>query len=118
MTVKRAIDVIGASVGLLICAVPMLVISALIYLTIGAPVIYRHTRPGLHGRLFEMFKFRTMRNARDANGNALPDRDRITPLGRLLRRASLDELPELFNVLRGEMSLVGQIGRASCRERV
>lgn len=107
MTVKRAIDVIGASVGLLICAVPMLVISALIYLTIGAPVIYRHTRPGLHGRLFEMFKFRTMRNARDANGNALPDRDRITPLGRLLRRASLDELPELFNVLRGEMSLVG-----------
>ena len=104
---KRAIDLAGASVGLLVFAIPMALIAVLIRLTLGAPVIYRHTRPGLHGRPFEMYKFRTMRDASDAAGKPLPDRVRATPFGRFLRRTSLDELPELVNVLRGEMSLVG-----------
>jgi sugar transferase EpsL len=104
---KRAIDLAGAGLGLLVFAIPMALIAALIRLTLGAPVIYRQPRPGLHGRTFDIFKFRTMRNTTDADGNLLPNRLRITPLGQFLRRASLDELPELMNVVRGEMSLVG-----------
>jgi lipopolysaccharide/colanic/teichoic acid biosynthesis glycosyltransferase len=107
MTAKRAIDLIGATFGLVIFAVPMACVGGLIRLTLGSPVIHRQTRPGLHARLFEIYKFRTMRDLNDAAGNPLPDRLRITPLGRFLRRTSLDELPELLNVLRGEMSLVG-----------
>ena len=106
-TVKRAMDVTGSLIGLLVFAVPMGVIALLVRRALGSPVIYRHRRPGLRGQVFEMYKFRTMRNATDAHGNTLPDHLRITPLGRFLRRSSLDELPELFNVLRGEMSLVG-----------
>jgi len=104
---KRAIDVAGAGVALLVFVVPMAFIAALIRLTLGAPVIYRQPRPGLHGRTFDIFKFRTMRDTTDADGNLLPNRQRVTPLGQFLRRASLDELPELMNVIRGEMSLVG-----------
>lgn len=104
---KRVIDLAGAGFGLLVFVVPMAVIAALIRLTLGAPVIYRQPRPGLHGRTFDIFKFRTMRNTTDADGNLLPNRLRVTPLGQFLRRASLDELPELMNVIRGEMSLVG-----------
>jgi lipopolysaccharide/colanic/teichoic acid biosynthesis glycosyltransferase len=104
---KRAVDLVGASIALVVFAIPMAVVAVLVRLTLGTPVIFRQPRPGLHGRLFEMYKFRTMRDAKDAAGNALPDRDRITPLGRFLRRTSLDELPELINVIRGEMSLVG-----------
>lgn len=105
--VKRVIDLAGASVGLVVFAIPMAVIAALIRLTLGSPVIYSQTRPGLHGRLFQMYKLRTMRDMNDPAGNPLPDRVRVTPFGRFLRRTSLDELPELVNVLRGEMSLVG-----------
>jgi sugar transferase EpsL len=104
---KRTIDVIGASLGLLVFAIPMAVVATLVRATLGTPVVYRQTRPGLHGRPFQMYKFRTMRDLHDAAGNLLPDRMRATPLGRFLRRTSLDELPELVNVLRGEMSLVG-----------
>lgn len=107
MTLKRAIDLVGSSLGLVLFAFPMACIAALIRLTHGSPVIYSAMRPGLHGRVFRMYKFRTMRNATDAHGNPLPDRVRVTPLGRFLRRTSLDELPELVNVIRGEMSLVG-----------
>ena len=82
-------------------------IALLVRLTIGTPVLFRQRRPGLHGEPFTIYKFRTMNNARDAQGNLLPDADRLTPLGRFLRSTSLDELPELFNVLKGEMSLVG-----------
>jgi lipopolysaccharide/colanic/teichoic acid biosynthesis glycosyltransferase len=107
MRAKRALDVVGACTALAVLAVPMLVTALLIRLRLGAPVLYRATRPGLHGKPFVMFKFRTMRDARDVHGRPLPDAQRVTPLGRFLRKTSLDELPELFNVLRDEMSLVG-----------
>jgi len=107
MTAKRAVDLAGASIGLVVFALPMACIAALVRLTLGSPVIYRQTRPGLNGHLFEIYKFRTMRDRRRADGALLPDRLRITAVGRFLRRTSLDELPELINVLRGEMSLVG-----------
>jgi len=105
--VKRAVDLLGASAGLLIAGIPMLVIATMIRVTMGAPVLHRATRPGRGGRPFVMLKFRTMREALDENGQPLPDRLRVTRLGATLRRTSLDELPELLNVLRGEMSLVG-----------
>jgi lipopolysaccharide/colanic/teichoic acid biosynthesis glycosyltransferase len=104
---KRAVDVIGSVIALLVLAIPMAVIALLVRRTLGSPVIHRQHRPGLGGRVFEMYKFRTMRDLRDAGGLPLPDHVRITSFGRFLRRTSLDELPELLNVLRGEMSLVG-----------
>ena len=104
---KRAFDVVGASCALAVLAVPMGVTALLIRARQGGPVLYRATRPGRHGTPFVMYKFRTMRDARDASGRPLPDAERVTPLGRFLRRSSIDELPGLFNVLRGEMSLVG-----------
>jgi len=104
---KRVIDVAGASIGIVVLAIPSAIVAALVRLTLGTPVIFHQQRPGLHGRLFAMYKFRTMRDVYDAAGNPLPDQLRITRLGRFLRRTSLDELPELVNVLRGEMSLVG-----------
>jgi lipopolysaccharide/colanic/teichoic acid biosynthesis glycosyltransferase len=82
-------------------------IAGLVRFKLGAPVFFRQQRPGLHGKPFWMYKYRTMTDARDRQGNLLPDAERLTPLGRFLRSSSLDELPELFNVLRGEMSLVG-----------
>jgi lipopolysaccharide/colanic/teichoic acid biosynthesis glycosyltransferase len=105
--VKRTIDLAGATFGLVVGAIPMAIISVAIRLTLGTPVIYRQPRPGLHGRTFDILKFRTMRDTIDAQGNLLPNRLRVTPLGHFLRRTSLDELPELVNVVRGEMSLVG-----------
>jgi len=104
---KRVIDVAGASIGIVVLAIPSAIVAALVRLTLGTPVIFHQQRPGLHGRLFAMYKFRTMRDVYDAAGNPLPDQLRITRLVRFLRRTSLDELPELINVLRGEMSLVG-----------
>jgi len=83
------------------------VLALLVRRQLGSPVYFRQRRPGLHGRIFEMVKFRTMTDARDAQGQLLPDAVRLTPFGRFLRASSLDELPELWNVLKGEMSLVG-----------
>ena len=104
---KRAFDLVAASVGLVVLA-PLLGVTALaIRLALGGPVIFAHRRPGRHGRPFVLYKFRTMSGVRGADGGLLPDRERLTPLGRLLRRTSLDELPELVNVIRGDMSLVG-----------
>jgi len=104
---KRAIDLACASLGLIVFALPMAVVAVLVRLTLGSPVIYRQPRPGLRSRTFDIFKFRTMRDTTDSAGNLLPNRLRNTTLGQYLRRSSLDELPELVNVIRGEMSLVG-----------
>ena len=82
-------------------------LALLVRVKLGSPVLFRQTRPGLHGKPFTMYKFRTMTDARDADGNLLPDEERLPPFGKLLRSTSLDELPELINVLKGEMSLVG-----------
>jgi sugar transferase EpsL len=104
---KRTFDIVVAAVALIVLAPVMLLVTALVRVKIGSPVLFRQTRPGLYARPFTMYKFRTMTNARDANGNLLPDADRMTAFGQFLRSTSLDELPELFNVLKGEMSLVG-----------
>jgi lipopolysaccharide/colanic/teichoic acid biosynthesis glycosyltransferase len=104
---KRAIDVAGSALGLVVLAVPLLAVAAAVRLRMGRPVLFRQTRPGLHGEPFVLYKFRTMREAVDADGRPLPDAERLTPLGRLLRATSVDELPELWNVLTGDMSLVG-----------
>jgi sugar transferase EpsL len=106
-TAKRAFDLL-VTIPLLLLLAPVLLLTALvIWLVMGRPVLFRQQRPGLHGRPFTLLKFRTMRDVRDAGGASLPDEVRLTRLGRLLREFSLDELPELINVLRGEMSLVG-----------
>ncbi|MBK44146.1 MAG: sugar transferase [Roseovarius sp.] len=104
---KRLLDILGAGVGLVLLSPVLLMVSLMIWRQMGRPVFFRQTRPGLHGRPFEMIKFRTMRDAVDAAGRPLPDAERLTRLGRFLRATSLDELPELWNVLKGEMSLVG-----------
>lgn len=105
--IKRLIDILAAFSGLSLLAPLMLLLAVLIRLQMGAPVIFRQARPGLRGKPFCMLKFRTMRDAFDAEGQPLPDEQRITALGKLLRSTSLDELPELWNVLKGDMSLVG-----------
>ncbi|HEX3050143.1 MAG TPA: sugar transferase [Aggregatilineaceae bacterium] len=105
--VKRGMDIGLALFGLIVTAPFMLIMAALIRLTMGTPILLRRERPGLQGTPFRMFKFRTMIDARDQFGNLLPADQRRTRLGRWLRRLCLDELPELYNVLRGDMSLVG-----------
>jgi lipopolysaccharide/colanic/teichoic acid biosynthesis glycosyltransferase len=104
---KRVLDVSMAFALLMLAVIPMACIAGLIRICMGSPVLFRATRPGRHGALFTLHKFRTMTDAVDDRGRPLPDRDRVTPLGRFLRRTSLDELPQLINVLAGEMSLVG-----------
>lgn len=104
---KRLFDLLASAFGLLILAVPLAVLAWLVRRKLGSPVFFSQVRPGLHGKPFLMVKFRTMTDARDANGALLPDAQRLTPFGRFLRSSSLDELPELWNVLKGEMSLVG-----------
>ena len=104
---KRAFD-IAASASALVVLSPVLAITAhKVKKELGSPVLFRQTRPGLHGKPFEMVKFRTMKDATDKVGNALPDSERLTEFGKKLRASSLDELPELWNVLKGDMSLVG-----------
>ncbi|MDX8410928.1 MAG: sugar transferase [Mariprofundaceae bacterium] len=104
---KRLLDIIVAVAGLLFLSPLLLLIAMLIRVNLGSPVLFRQLRPGLHGKPFLLIKFRTMRDACGGDGTPLPDEQRLTPLGRLLRRSSLDELPELWNVLKGEMSLAG-----------
>jgi len=92
---------------MLVCLPVMLIVGLIIFLTEGKPIFFFHERPGKDGQPFKLIKFRSMRNARDAEGNLLPDGERITNFGNFIRKTSIDELPELINVLRGEMSLVG-----------
>lgn len=107
VTAKRILDVAVSILGLLVCAPILLFVAISVRLRLGSPVLFRQPRPGRYGREFQLVKFRTMTSARDADGRLLPDAVRITPFGRWLRSTSLDELPELLNVLKGEMSLVG-----------
>lgn len=104
---KRVFDVIAAAAGLIALSPVMAAVAAVILIREGRPVVFRQVRPGLGGRPFEMVKFRTMSNAMGADGRPLPDAQRLTRLGAFLRASSLDELPELWNVLNGDMSLVG-----------
>lgn len=104
---KRIFDLALLAIGSVIAIPLMALIAVLLALAAGLPVIFSQERPGLNGKIFRIYKFRTMKDVYDTQGNLLPDEDRLFPLGRLLRRLSLDELPELWNVLRGEMSLVG-----------
>lgn len=105
--IKRPFDFLASALGLLLLSPVIVVVAWLIRRKLGAPVLFRQTRPGLRGKPFKMFKFRTMLDAADAYGKPLPDGARMTPFGRFLRASSLDELPELWNVLKGDMSLVG-----------
>lgn len=105
--VKRYLDLILVVLAIVLLAPVLLLCALLVRLKLGAPILFRQQRPGLHGQAFTLFKFRTMLNKRNSQGNLLPDAERLTRFGRFLRATSLDELPELFNVLKGEMSLVG-----------
>ncbi|MGH7508098.1 MAG: sugar transferase [Gemmatimonadales bacterium] len=104
---KRVLDAAGAGLGLVLLSPLLLAVAATIRCFLGPPILFRQLRPGLHGRPFTIYKFRTMRDAFTPAGQPLPDAERLGWFGRALRRTSLDELPELWNVLRGEMSLVG-----------
>ncbi|MCD6251842.1 MAG: sugar transferase [Psychrobacter sp.] len=105
--IKRFFDITAATTALVVLS-PIYAITAYkVNKNLGSPVLFRQTRPGLYGKPFEMIKFRTMKDAIDGDGNPLPDSERLTDFGKALRNSSLDELPELWNVLRGDMSLVG-----------
>ena len=104
---KRLFDLTAALVALLLLCLPLLALTLLVRRKLGRPAFFRQVRPGLQGKPFEMVKFRSMTDARGPGGALLPDADRLTPFGRFLRASSLDELPGLWNVLKGDMSLVG-----------
>ena len=104
---KRFIDILGATCGLLLLLPVFVIVSYKIQRALGSPVLFRQTRPGLNGKPFQLIKFRTMHDKTDAGGQLLPDGERLTKLGLFLRASSIDELPELWNVLKGDMSLVG-----------
>lgn len=104
---KRPLDFIMALVGLIVLSPVMLVIAILVRIKLGSPVIFNQPRPGLNEKIFTLYKFRTMTDERDENGELLPDEQRLTPFGTWLRSTSLDELPELWNILKGDMSFVG-----------
>ena len=104
---KRFLDIVVSLAALIILSPILLLVAILVARNLGRPVLFKQVRPGLQGKPFTILKFRTMRDATDEHGNRLPDSERLTPFGRRLRSTSLDELPELINVLRGDMSLVG-----------
>ena len=105
--IKRIFDITVSAAGLILLSPLLLILMILVRINLGTPVFFRQERPGLHGKIFRLYKFRSMKDARDSRGNLLPDAERLGKFGRLLRASSLDELPELFNVLKGDMSLVG-----------
>lgn len=104
---KRLLDIIIASIALILLSPLYAFVAYKVKKNLGSPVLFRQVRPGLHGKSFEMIKFRSMKDAVDAQGNPLPDSERLTPFGKMLRSSSLDEMPELWNVIKGDMSIVG-----------
>lgn len=104
---KRLFDLVAAICGLCMLWPLLLILALLVRTRLGSPVLFRQQRPGLHGKPFYIYKFRSMTDARDENGELLPDAERLPPFGQMLRKYSLDELPQLYNVLRGDISLVG-----------
>jgi len=104
---KRVLDIIIASIALILLSPLYAFVAYKVKNNLGSPVLFRQVRPGLHGKPFEMIKFRTMKDAVDEQGNLLPDSERLTPFGQMLRSTSLDEMPELWNVIKGDMSIVG-----------
>lgn len=104
---KRLIDIVAASAAIVFLSPLLLAVAVLVRFKLGTPILFQQTRPGLHGQPFRMIKFRSMTDGRGPDGSPLPDAERLPPFGRKLRSTSLDELPELWNVLRGDMSLVG-----------
>lgn len=107
LKLKRLIDIIGALIKLVLANPIIIIVSLIIYFTMGRPIFFKQVRPGLKGKPFIIYKFRTMLDLKDENGNLLPDEKRLTPIGKFLRSTTLDELPEFWNVLKGDMSLVG-----------
>ena len=105
--IKRITEFIIVFLGVIMLSPILLIVAILVKTKLGSPILFRQQRVGLNGEIFEMVKFRTMKDAYDAQGNPLPDEERLTAFGQLLRKTSLDELPELWNVLKGDMSLVG-----------
>jgi len=105
--IKRILDITIASTALILLSPVYLIVARKVKKNLGSPVLFRQVRPGLDGKPFEMIKFRTMKDALDAEGNPLPDNERLTPFGKMLRATSLDEMPELWNVIKGDMSIVG-----------
>ncbi|WP_034170775.1 sugar transferase [Acinetobacter sp. YZS-X1-1] len=105
--IKRLLDIIIASIALILLSPLYFYVAHKVKKNLGSPVLFRQVRPGLHGKPFEMIKFRSMKDAVDAQGNLLPDSERLTPFGKMLRSSSLDEMPELWNVIKGDMSIVG-----------
>ena len=105
--IKRLLDIVIASIALILLSPVYFIVARKVKKNLGSPVLFRQVRPGLHGKPFEMIKFRTMKDAVDANSNPLPDSERLTPFGKMLRATSLDEMPELWNVIKGDMSIVG-----------
>ena len=104
---KRLLDIIIASISLILLSPLYFYVAHKVKKNLGSPILFRQVRPGLNGKPFEMIKFRTMKDAVDAQGNPLPDTERLTPFGKMLRSSSLDEMPELWNVIKGDMSIVG-----------
>lgn len=104
---KRLFDIICSFLALIVLSPVLLVIAILVRVKLGSPVIFKQKRPGLHEKIFTLYKFRTMTNQKDEQGNLLPDEVRLTKFGKMLRSTSLDELPELWNILKGDMSIVG-----------
>jgi sugar transferase EpsL len=105
--VKPIFDIVAALLGLILLSPVMIVVAMLVRIKIGSPVLFTQLRPGLHGRPIKVYKFRTMSDLRNSEGQLYPDEERLTAFGKRLRRMSLDELPQLFNVIKGELSLVG-----------
>lgn len=105
--IKRLIDIIVAFIGIVVLSPVFIVLYFMVKSKLGTPVLFKQERPGLHGKIFTMYKFRSMTDETDEHGELLPDEIRLTKFGKLLRKTSLDELPELFNILKGDMSIVG-----------